>query len=258
MKEQNLQSGFVAGTLVYTDKGLVPIQDIKVGDMVLSRPENDPNAPNEYKRVVRVFRSIQEKQIFLLRYVDNYIPPSEDDFFLPTMNLPGMVSSKIHAEVLTSNHPFWINENISTEHKSGWEIAANLIDGDQLLFSDGSIGGVISVVPLMETHIENVFYLLTDGDFVSMIVDTRDNELKIYYIAHLVLEAYKSEFLPEDHWPLADHIVVGDIEKHPFLKEIVIYLENPQYHFACIEVFNIEVEDFHTYFVGELGLWVHD
>jgi hypothetical protein len=32
MKEQNLQSGFVAGTLVHTDKGLVLIQDIKVGD----------------------------------------------------------------------------------------------------------------------------------------------------------------------------------------------------------------------------------
>ena len=25
-------SGFVAGTLIHTDKGLVPIQDIKVGD----------------------------------------------------------------------------------------------------------------------------------------------------------------------------------------------------------------------------------
>ena len=27
-------TGFVAGTLVHTDKGLVPIQDIKVGDMI--------------------------------------------------------------------------------------------------------------------------------------------------------------------------------------------------------------------------------
>ena len=32
-------TGFVAGTLVHTDKGLVPIQEIKVGDGVLSRPE---------------------------------------------------------------------------------------------------------------------------------------------------------------------------------------------------------------------------
>lgn len=41
MKEQNLQSGFVAGTLVHTDKGLVPIQDIKVGDRVLSSLEHE-------------------------------------------------------------------------------------------------------------------------------------------------------------------------------------------------------------------------
>ena len=33
-------SGFVAGTLVHTDQGLVPIQDIKVGDLVLSKHEN--------------------------------------------------------------------------------------------------------------------------------------------------------------------------------------------------------------------------
>lgn len=31
-------TGFAAGTLVHTDKGLVPIQDIKVGDLILSKP----------------------------------------------------------------------------------------------------------------------------------------------------------------------------------------------------------------------------
>ena len=33
-------SGFVAGTLIHTDKGLVPIQELKVGDMVLSKDES--------------------------------------------------------------------------------------------------------------------------------------------------------------------------------------------------------------------------
>ncbi len=28
--------GFCVGTLVHTDKGLVPIQDIKIGDIVLT------------------------------------------------------------------------------------------------------------------------------------------------------------------------------------------------------------------------------
>ena len=36
--------GFVAGTLVHTDKGLVPIEQIKVGDMVLSKHENGEEA----------------------------------------------------------------------------------------------------------------------------------------------------------------------------------------------------------------------
>ena len=34
------ESGFVAGTLVHTNKGLVPIQNLKVGDLVLSKHEN--------------------------------------------------------------------------------------------------------------------------------------------------------------------------------------------------------------------------
>ena len=37
-----MSSGFVAGTLVHTDKGLVPIQNLKVGDLVLSKNEFEP------------------------------------------------------------------------------------------------------------------------------------------------------------------------------------------------------------------------
>ena len=44
-------TGFVAGTLVHTDKGLVPIQEIKVGDWVLSRPElGGKDAPTNNSR----------------------------------------------------------------------------------------------------------------------------------------------------------------------------------------------------------------
>ena len=32
------KSGFTAGTLVHTDKGLVPIDQLKIGDKVLSKP----------------------------------------------------------------------------------------------------------------------------------------------------------------------------------------------------------------------------
>ena len=43
-KEMAQHACFIAGTLVHTDKGLAPINKIKVGDRVLSRDENNPDA----------------------------------------------------------------------------------------------------------------------------------------------------------------------------------------------------------------------
>lgn len=49
---------------MHTDKGLAPIQDIKVGDIVLSHPENggSADASTEYKRVKTgiLFRSTSD------------------------------------------------------------------------------------------------------------------------------------------------------------------------------------------------------
>ncbi len=53
MEQIQMNSGFVAGTLVHTDKGLVPIQDIKVGDRVLSKDENG-EGETEYKKVINL------------------------------------------------------------------------------------------------------------------------------------------------------------------------------------------------------------
>ena len=47
-------SGFAKGTLVRTDKGRIPIQDIKVGDMVLSTPE-DGTGEVSYQPVTKTF-----------------------------------------------------------------------------------------------------------------------------------------------------------------------------------------------------------
>ena len=68
MSKEAVKSWFVAGTLVHTDKGLVPIEQIKVGDRVLSRPENPPDAPNEYKQVINTFKSAEKKKIIRVAY----------------------------------------------------------------------------------------------------------------------------------------------------------------------------------------------
>ncbi|MDZ4851858.1 MAG: hypothetical protein SGI77_21425, partial [Pirellulaceae bacterium] len=48
---------FVAGTKIHTDQGLKNIEDIRPGDMVLSRSENAPNSTNRYQRVVELFET---------------------------------------------------------------------------------------------------------------------------------------------------------------------------------------------------------
>jgi hypothetical protein len=50
-----MQACFAAGTKLLTKRGWVPIEQIAVGDYVWSKPENDPDAPGEWKRVEAVF-----------------------------------------------------------------------------------------------------------------------------------------------------------------------------------------------------------
>jgi hypothetical protein len=40
MNNSKNNSGFVAGTLIHTQTGLKPIEQIQVGDFVLSKPES--------------------------------------------------------------------------------------------------------------------------------------------------------------------------------------------------------------------------
>lgn len=61
-------TGFVSGTLIHTDKGLVPIQELKVGDMVLSRDEHNPDGALAYKRVLNTFVSSSQQKIFKIEY----------------------------------------------------------------------------------------------------------------------------------------------------------------------------------------------
>ena len=112
---------FVGGTLIHTDKGLVPIKDIKVGDMVLSRDQNNPDGELVYKPVVRTI--ITEN---VPVYFASFTPSFVDNLrFRERMNL------SLYADVLcTENHPFWV------ENK-GWTIAEQLQINDNVLLKSG-------------------------------------------------------------------------------------------------------------------------
>ena len=64
MDKENLQSGFAAGTKVHTDQGIKRIEEIQVGDMMLSKSKRGGEI--SYQPVINIFRSIEKLKIFLL------------------------------------------------------------------------------------------------------------------------------------------------------------------------------------------------
>ncbi|MBK6758953.1 MAG: hypothetical protein IPG70_15745 [Moraxellaceae bacterium] len=113
-----MASGFVAGTLVHTDKGLVPIEQLKVGDMVLSKHESG-EGEQAYKSVSRAFKSIEKT---LISYI-NYCVIDEDS----------KTSSVIERYLFcTENHLFWTCDDNDSIH--GWTIAKSIgfLDGEFL------------------------------------------------------------------------------------------------------------------------------
>ncbi|WP_158306261.1 polymorphic toxin-type HINT domain-containing protein [Paenibacillus curdlanolyticus] len=93
---------FTAGTLILTDNGDKPIEEIKIGDKVLSRNEN--TGEEAYKPVIRLFER-EAYEIYNIHVGDQVIEA-------------------------TGNHPFWVQGE-------KWVLAAELEVGDSLLQTGG-------------------------------------------------------------------------------------------------------------------------
>ena len=94
---------FAAGTPLWTPTGPKPIEYFREGDLVLSRPEHDPNAPVEVKVVEKVF-----------------------------FGLAPILHIHVGGQVIrtTPEHPFWVRGK-------GWIKAPDLAIGDELSSREG-------------------------------------------------------------------------------------------------------------------------
>ncbi|MDQ9022227.1 hypothetical protein RFI02_14055 [Acinetobacter sichuanensis] len=299
----NKNSGFAKGTLVHTDKGLVPIQDIKVGDRVLSLSENG-EGETAYKCVVNTFKSAEKKELMGGLF----------DIFC------------------TDDHPFW-------EIGRGWVPLKDMYLDGKGVFTlsnlrrnesplDNNIRGALQVFEVDEgTH--DVFnlggfylarsgtegvavayfsnnkydyrakdggYLLVDfNKYPSHFIFTDDSESSLGYwqnqatyfvnIYHDILFSdkdpkcsYNLEKIEanrkigvvlrkgrDDEQILKYSRILDDFDLHDRMYEyehrdnrelIKDYYDRFAQAFSDY-VYNIEVEDYHTYFVGKYGYWVH-
>jgi len=106
---------FLPGTLVATPDGPRPIEELQVGDLVLSQREGDlAQAP---QRVTQVFRGVTER-VIRIQFTQLPRPP-------PALRC-------------TPEHPFWVLGE-------GWVPAGQLRPGDLLLGADGAPQRILTV-----------------------------------------------------------------------------------------------------------------
>ena len=115
---------FVAGTTIQTLFGDVPIEDVRAGDLVLSRDELTGEVA--YKEVTQTFVTRPEA----LYHVE-YDPDGDGP------EGPETIST-------TAPHPFWVIDEAGTA-SGRWVTAADLAAGDGLLMGDGLHGEVLGL-----------------------------------------------------------------------------------------------------------------
>lgn len=321
-------TGFAAGTLVHTDKGLVPIQDIKVGDLILSKPvlskPEDGSSDIEYKPVISTFKSSEKKRVFKVEY------------FNETADARGEEGRNYI--LCTNNHPFWVKRN-PEDLEGEWLSAERLppgyltsAHGDTIALDDYSFlpvrtlpnfsegcayaqsieehdmwetDGLIQFVKFADNDYQFVSLASTEEGFREAIktvnLQTSDAKLLINEKAPFIIDSdlYKTlnvrlvqDMTPSAHSleryiefvnaPLmyegrivrenkitnkkSHEIALYTIDKYgdaTGLSEDSIHEQMRRYNDVCPNpyedhVYNIEVADHHTYFVGHDAVWVRN
>ncbi len=201
---------FAAGTLVHTKNGLKPIEQIKVGDLVLSKHESG-KGERAYKRVTKTFVH-SDRPVILLSVGGLRADGSWSD----------------NRIVVTSEHPIWVQGK-------GWQPAGAVKTSGmkptelEILVNDNP--GVFGNAPLFITNTSDVAWV----------------------------PAYSKNFSSGGGRHFNIHTRELDPKGRPFLFENVRSASRAKpEHLFKTTVYNIEVEDFHTYYVGDFGVWVHN
>lgn len=195
-------SGFVAGTLVDTFQGLRPIETVKVGDLVLSKPEH--GGEQAYKRVIRAFAHPPTRVVRVVYFREG---ARERSSFIDT----------------TLEHPFWVEGKGWTEARY---LEPSFVENKLLELKDGSHMIMFAVASVFPTETPNI-------GWISSFANARD------------IMGYEWDFerqkLHRSNVPAMEDIQFDD-DPPP--------LEVPTY--------NLDVDEFHTYYVGVQGVWVHN
>lgn len=261
------KSGFVGGTLVHTEIGLVPIEQLKVGDKVLSKPA-DGSGELIYKAITNTM-STENISVWLLELsiaVDSFLPIKE------RIRLRELSDSQPLTRLLiTENHPLWVYDKqwINAKEVKSQDV---LINKDLIKYSAESGNNpydTTSLRKIYRTDRSNIGFVPkfdedSPAQYGSLIDLTTGAEIEngvTYQAVTDKLYEYDKEWeqrlleqTPEDEREHAEFFGFRQGEwKDP---DAIDWVEGEGP--LTMTVYNIEVEDTHTYFVGETGIWVHE
>ena len=254
VKKQTRELGcFVAGTLVHTREGLRPIEQIKVGDYVLSKPESGVGDPS-YQRVTRTFE-YEDRAVYLVSWIilDSPIPWPEQE--------PAFV-------VVTGAHPFWVKRLVDRDDNSVREVNAwmsveefyninfefNVVQNKSgvdahVQLHDGRVAQLASVKPILQSREKNIGVGFKESPYWG----ENGSGPAVRFLAEGPVVAKRSDGLFAEVG-LAIHDAIG-YDQYP---ERSLIRRSQGYLPMQRKVFNIEVDTNHTYYVGKTGIWVHN
>ena len=266
-------SGFVAGTLIHTDKGLVPIQDIKVGDRVLSKPE-DGSGDIEYKPVVKTFVH-EDKEMWIVRLEKNNtspyrLKPGDENFDIQNYLLADkkiQSASRFSDFLATPNHPVWVvgamenpQADIEFYDQPHFKRVDELQQYEIAVNADGVMYTVERVQPTYQIAHEdlesNPNYFWYQKHYHEDYYDDYVQDAEAHMLDYSKAE-YKGIGYVNDisYYQRHGYFDIGILDKEGNPR-ILNHLTNDQgapipYNTT---VYNFEVADNHTYFVGEKGV----
>ncbi|MBB5205524.1 hypothetical protein HNQ51_002843 [Inhella inkyongensis] len=157
IREGQPHNCFVAGTLVHTKEGLVPIEQIKVGDWVLSYPD-DQQPPDRFR---------EPHEYAYKRVLQTYVSANQAVKEFPVQNL---ASGNVEYFTATLSHPIFVANR-------GWMTLGEILAGRQRVavethrFRNIILGGLfkdkgLATVYNIEVEDFNTYYVGEEGVWV--------------------------------------------------------------------------------------------
>ena len=253
---------FVAGTLVHTKEGLRPIEQIKVGDYVLSKPENGVGEPS-YQQVTRTYE-YEDREVYFAAW-------TVEDLEVPRMHPVDRSQWERGYVVVTGAHPFRVKHVTALDEESLLNIAHEVnawLSIDEMIKMDQDRRSAHGGIGF------NFYVELADGRVASLvyfeaILQHRQPDLGIGFyrdprfwdLLGTAIRFTKDgpvATLDSNGWSYVENILYeDDAVDYDYDDKDSLVTQSMGFLPMRRKVFNIEVENTHTYYVGEPGVWVH-